>query len=145
MGYTTSQSELLLGLGTSSISNAKYAYAQNLKETSLFQAQINSGSLAVFKGHIQSTEDLLLHRAILDVACLGHLDITPELREILPENAFKLWGDMKQEGIITLTDERLELTPDLGKMFLRNVCAVLDKRMFMKKKDGKPSLFSKSI
>jgi len=145
MGYTTSQSELLIGLGTSSISNAKYAYAQNLKETSLFQSQINSGDLAIFKGHKQTLEDRILHRAILDVACMGKLKLTDEVKEFLPENAFELWDEMKKEDILTLDNDVLELTPELGKMFLRNVCAVLDKRMYNKQKQGQETKFSKSI
>jgi oxygen-independent coproporphyrinogen-3 oxidase len=145
MGYTTSQSELLIGLGTSSISDAKYAYAQNLKETSLFEAQIATGDLAVFKGHKQTEEDRILRKAILDIACHAELKLTAELKAHLPENAMSVWQEMEKEGIIELTEQELKLTPELGKMFLRNVCAVADKRMYLKEQHGEKTMFSKSI
>ncbi len=145
MGYTTSQSELLLGLGTSSISDAKYAYAQNLKETSLYQAQIKTNDLAVFKGHIQTEEDRILRKVILDIACNGKLQLSEQVRKTLPPNAFLVWKEMEKEGIVELSETYLKLSPELGKMFLRNVCSVADKKLFGHAGVNEKNMFSKSI
>ena len=51
MGYTTSTSKLLIGLGASSISDAWGAYAQNEKKISEYKERVNAGRLPIFKGH----------------------------------------------------------------------------------------------
>jgi oxygen-independent coproporphyrinogen-3 oxidase len=58
MGYTTTGTDLLIGLGASAISDAKYAYAQNLRKVEDYTEAVREGKLAVFKGHLQTPEDL---------------------------------------------------------------------------------------
>ena len=51
MGYTENQTDLLIGLGASAISDAKTAYAQNVKKVESYQADIRAKGQAVFRGH----------------------------------------------------------------------------------------------
>lgn len=51
MGYTTNPTQLLIGLGMSSISDSWYSFAQNEKSLKNYQNKINSGQLAIVKGH----------------------------------------------------------------------------------------------
>ena len=44
MGYTTTNTDLLIGLGASAISDAKYAYAQNVKKVEDYLAAIKEAS-----------------------------------------------------------------------------------------------------
>ncbi|MBA4053337.1 MAG: oxygen-independent coproporphyrinogen III oxidase, partial [Marivirga sp.] len=70
MGYTTTNTDLLIGLGASAISDAKYAYAQNEKKVENYADGLrNSGS--IIKGHILSDEDLLVRECILQISCKG--------------------------------------------------------------------------
>ncbi|WP_439880116.1 oxygen-independent coproporphyrinogen III oxidase [Pontibacter sp. MBLB2868] len=143
MGYTTCQTDLLIGLGTSSISDAKYGYMQNLKKVETYKEAVLNGELAVLKGHFLTEEDLLMKEAILDIACRGELSITSQLLALLPGDAFEELNQMQDEGLIELSDKALKVTR-LGRAFTRNICMVFD----LKLRQSEPSeqqIFSKAI
>lgn len=143
MGYTTNQTELLIGLGTSAISDAKYAYAQNLKKVEDYAAAIGDNTLAVFKGHIQTEQDLHLKACILELACDG---------KIRQENIVRLpteWvlaqlSEMNEEGIVSYNIDGFQVT-DMGTAFIRNICSVFDFRMRQAQEQKTSRLFSKAI
>lgn len=139
MGYTTSNTDLLIGLGASAISDAKYAYAQNEKKVEDYiNAIIQTGS-AVAKGHILSDEDLLIRQCILEISCKGELNA-----ELLLKTADRTILDtlveMEKEGILYLIDGGFKVT-SAGEPFIRNICRVFDKRM----RPDEKALFSKAI
>lgn len=142
MGYTTNQTDLLVGLGTSSISDAKYAYAQNLKKVEDYQRQINLGETAVFKGHLQNEEDLRIRRAILDIACKGELS-TSDLEWLSNEEIRDQLQTLREERLINITGQRLTVT-EQGRVFIRNICYVFDRRAKTAVKAAGP-IFSKAI
>ncbi len=141
MGYTTTGTELLLGLGASSISDAKYAYAQNEKKVEDYKEAVAKQGIATFKGHWMTDSDLHTKKAILDVACKGVLDLSNNKIQIKEAQWVQLYA-MQKEGIVTLNNKLLQLTKS-GMAFLRNVCSVFDARMQVGKKGDK--IFSKSI
>jgi len=140
MGYTTCHTELLLGLGVSSISDTRYAYFQNEKKVEDYAARIAAGQLAAFKGHFLTGEDQRVRDRILSIACKGELTWQPGLpglpAEVLGED-LKL---MEREGLVELEPGRLNVTP-LGKAFVRNICMVFDRR---RPAAGQP-VFSRAI
>lgn len=142
MGYTTNGTDLLVGLGASSISDAKYAYAQNLKKVEDYTAAIDNNSLAVFKGHVQTLRDLELKKCILEVACEGKI----RQQSILKIGSATMLNDlhrMCEEGILEANLDGFQLT-ESGRPFIRNVCSVFDLRMKeQQKKEG--NIFSKAI
>lgn len=139
MGYTTNQTDLLIGLGTSSISDAKYAYAQNVKKVEDYRSRIDSGDLAVFKGHIQTSEDLALRRMILDIVCRGNVLVGDQIDD---GQKFDL-RQMKEEGIVGFDGNEVRVTAE-GRAFIRNVAAVFDKRL--RSRSGvSANTFSKAI
>jgi len=140
MGYTTTATNLLIGLGASSISDAHYGYAQNLKKVEEYEEKIFNGEWAVFKGHHQSDEDLFIKHCILEIACKGELQVTL-LDRAMNETLFEELSVMQGEGIIILSDSGLKVT-GLGRAFIRNVCSLFDKRM---KSLPEKKLFSKAI
>ena len=71
MGYTNNHTQLLIGLGVSSISDSLYAYAQNVKVVEEYLDLVNKGELPVFKGHILTYEDLIIRKHILNIMCKG--------------------------------------------------------------------------
>lgn len=143
MGYTTCQTDLLIGLGTSSISDAKYAYLQNHKKVEDYKNSISNHHLPVFKGHFLTGEDLLIKESILSIICTGELQWTPALKQLLPFEAGHQLETMQEEGLIILSEDKLQVTT-LGKAFVRNICMVFDRRHH-EKQYQKEQVFSKAI
>ncbi len=143
MGYTTCATELLIGLGASSISDAKYGYLQNQKKVEDYKAAVATHELAIMKGHLLTSTDLLIKEAILNIACHGKLYWTEELTELLDAEAQNKLAQMEAEGLVILSRETLLVT-DLGKAFIRNICMVFDLKLKDKKELATP-VFSKAI
>jgi oxygen-independent coproporphyrinogen III oxidase len=142
MGYTTNQTDLLVGLGTSSISDAKYAYAQNVKKVEDYEAKLQVDDTAIFKGHLQTDFDRLLRRAILDIACKGTLS-KAMLEKASDERVKTALQEFVNEGLITINDSGLTVT-EIGRVFIRNICHVFDKRVH-EATPSKGPMFSKAI
>jgi oxygen-independent coproporphyrinogen-3 oxidase len=143
MGYTTTNTELLVGLGTSAISDAKYAYAQNVKKVEDYLTLLKDNN-SIIKGHILSEEDLLLKEAILEISCMGKL--RPELmRQVSDPNIVEALVAMEREGLLHI-DEASGLNVTMaGRPFIRNICRVFDKRMAKGNQDSSKPLYSKAI
>lgn len=142
MGYTTNQTDLLVGLGTSSISDARYAYAQNLKKAEEYLAKVTAGTTAVFKGHLQSDEDILVRKCILEIACRSQLSKSL-LNRVADQRILDELEGMEQEGLISMADSGLVVTSE-GRAFIRNICSVFDKRLKNAAASASP-VFSKAI
>jgi oxygen-independent coproporphyrinogen III oxidase len=142
MGYTTNQTDLLVGLGVSSISDAKYAYAQNLKKVEDYQEEIYQQNTAIFKGHLQVQEDLIHRRAILDIACKGKLDaeLMAKITDPIVDHELSIF---EEENLIELNSDGLQVT-ETGRIFIRNICNVFDKRVKERAVEKGP-MFSKAI
>jgi len=143
MGYTQQHTQLLIGLGVSSISDSLYAFAQNVKVLEDYLEMIKQGELPVFKGHLLTEEDLTLRQHILDIMCKG---TTAWNRQTQPsagvcEGVERLQA-LADDKLIELIPGKLKVTP-LGKRFLRNICMCLDARLW----ENKPTsqLFSMAI
>lgn len=142
MGYTTQKTSSLIGLGCSAISQMPRAFAQNEKKVEAYEAKVNAGEWAFIKGHFHTEEDRIIQKAILDIICKEKLVFSPELIRLLPlENKYQ-WILMEQEGLLKINQEELQVTP-MGKIFIRNICAVLDLRNQRVKQEA--PVFSKAI
>lgn len=142
MGYTTTETDLLVGLGTSAISDAKYAYAQNEKNVEAYQAMMAKNQLAISKGHLQQDEDILLRRCIQEIACTGKIDRKHLMKISSEEDIARELEIMQAEGILKLTNDSLIVT-EMGKAFIRNICKVFDMRL--KKSIHDKTVYSKAI
>lgn len=143
MGYTTTQSKVLLGLGASSISDSWTAFAQNIKEIEPYIETINSGKLPVFKGHILSEKDLFIREQILNIICnlvtsWKISDWTVEQKDILLEKL----EDFADDELIVFNEFGLKVLP-AGKAFIRNICMAFDEHLAQTNSTQK--LFSKTI
>lgn len=143
MGYTTTQSKVLLGLGASSISDSWTAFAQNIKEIDVYMSTVNEGELPVFKGHVLSDEDLYIRQQILNIICQSTTswpfsDWSEQEKGVLFE---KLEG-FEEDGLLTFNEFGLKVLP-AGKAFIRNICMVFDKHL--NQESSAQKLFSKTI
>lgn len=143
MGYTTNETDLLIGLGTSAISDAKYAYAQNLKKVEDYATSICNNTFAVFKGHVQTSQDLLLKKCILELVCEGKIH-QQSILDLEAESVLHALVKMNEEGIISYNIDGFQVT-DFGRAFIRNICCVFDFRMKEKGAKITTNLFSKAI
>ncbi len=143
MGYTTQNTQLLIGLGVSSISDACYAYAQNVKTVEEYLKLINENKLPVVKGHILTGEDLIIRKHILNIMCKGsttwnhHTEPCPSIFD-----GIERLQPLADDGLIKLNSWGVEVT-ELGKPFLRNICMAIDQRLWADK--PQTQLFSMAV
>ena len=129
MGYTSSSTRLMIGLGMSAISDSWHAFAQNEKSVEGYLEKIEQGVLPVIRGHGLNREDLVIRRHILNLMC--YLETSwkdekmnlPQMEEIL----FRL-QEMEKDGLIQLENQQLKVT-ETGRTFVRNIAMAFDLRM----------------
>jgi oxygen-independent coproporphyrinogen-3 oxidase len=141
MGYTTNETDLLIGLGASAISDSHYAYAQNKKTVDEYSDDIRKEGSAILKGHLQTKEDLLIKQCIVDISCQGELE-SGLLEQVVDRPILDALIEMEKEGILYLFDGSLKVTT-AGQPFIRNICRVFDKRI--ERIEGEKNIFSKAI
>ncbi|WKN31592.1 oxygen-independent coproporphyrinogen III oxidase [Porifericola rhodea] len=143
MGYCTAATQLLIGLGASSISDTWTAFGQNMKSVEAYMQQVEEGRFPIYRGHILNQEDLIIRRHILNLMCQQQThwkgaeapaSLFAELKERLHE--------LIEDKIVSLEKHSLKISEE-GKPFLRNVCMALDARMWKHK--PKTALFSNTI
>lgn len=143
MGYTTNYTELLIGLGVSSISDTWNAYMQNNKVIEEYTDIINSGKLPIFTGHMLTEEDMILRKHILNLMCNFETNWNDkQLQNEVLFDSLKRMQEMEKDILVNLSDNKIVVT-EKGKTFIRNICMALDDRLW--KKIPSTQLFSKSI
>ncbi|MBB4805203.1 oxygen-independent coproporphyrinogen-3 oxidase [Chryseobacterium defluvii] len=142
MGYTSSKTQLMVGLGMSSISDSWYAFAQNVKTVEEYQKMVEEGHIPVVKGHIMNKEDLMVRRHILNLMC--QLETTFDIHNSFPEleNAFEMLKEMERDELVEISNNQIKIT-EKGRAFTRNVAMVFDLRMMRNKPETR--IFSMTI
>jgi oxygen-independent coproporphyrinogen-3 oxidase len=143
MGYTTTNTKLMIGLGASSISDSWTGFAQNEKDLDTYYARLDKNEIPVYRGHILNKEDLLIRRHILNIMCQlqtsWNLDSEkfPELKQVLES-----LKEMEKDELLHINGNQLVVT-EKGKPFVRNICMAFDQRL--KRKAPQTQLFSMTI
>lgn len=143
MGYTSSKTQLMIGLGMSSISDSWYGFAQNVKTVKEYQKLVAEGEIPVFRGHILNEEDLVVRKHILNIMC--HFTTSWNTKKTQfnnLDNSLALLKEMEEDQLIKINKESLEVY-EKARPFVRNVCMAFDRRLQSKKPDTK--LFSMTI
>ncbi|WP_042722169.1 oxygen-independent coproporphyrinogen III oxidase [Flavobacterium sp. B17] len=142
MGYTSSKTQLMVGLGMSAISDSWYAFAQNVKTVEEYQKMVEEGEIPVVKGHILNEEDLIVRRHILNLMCQleTHFDINNSFPEL--QNAFEMLKEMEKDELVEIHESQIRIT-EKGRAFTRNVAMVFDLRMMRNKPETR--IFSMTI
>ncbi len=130
MGYTHQYTQLMIGLGVSSISDSWFAFAQNVKKVEEYQDLVNKGILPIFKGHNLTPEDLLIRKHILNLMCRSRTewDISKPMNEALAAGLERV-KLLAEDRLLIIGEGSIIVTP-LGKRFLRNICMALDARLW---------------
>lgn len=140
MGYNTSNTKILIGLGTSAISDFDSMYIQNEKHVSRYEKALQKNNWAYQRSYILTKEDSRIKQAILDIACRRELTLSEDLLKILPKERMVNLKEMSKEGLLVFHGQTFQVT-DLGMVFLRNICSIFDENYQL----NEQSNFSKSI
>jgi oxygen-independent coproporphyrinogen III oxidase len=143
MGYTTTNNKLIIGLGASSISDSWNAFVQNEKEVEAYEEKIEKGEWSFSTGHRLNEEDMVLRKHILDLMCTGNTTVNESLldQELLSSVMQKL-KQLAGDGLLVWHENKISIT-EKGQLFVRNICAALDARLF--RKNSSSTTFSKAI
>ncbi|MBR9756517.1 MAG: oxygen-independent coproporphyrinogen III oxidase [Algicola sp.] len=143
MGYTASKTQMMIGLGVSSIGDSWYGFGQNVKGLEEYYHLINENIIPIFRGHILNQEDLTIRKHILNLMCHGktHWHDTEMQFEGLDDVLQRL-QEMVEDKLIEITDSQLMLTPQ-GTPFVRNVCMAFD--LLLQRKQPQKQLFSMTV
>lgn len=142
MGYSSSKTQLMIGLGMSAISDSWYAFAQNEKTVEDYQKRVEEGKIPVFRGHILNEEDLNIRQHILNLMC--RLETSWDWQTAFPEieNALDALKEMEADGLVEISDNAIKIT-EKGRAFTRNVAMTFDLRMMRNKPETR--IFSMTI
>jgi oxygen-independent coproporphyrinogen-3 oxidase len=129
-GYTTDDSETLIGLGPSAISAIPAGYAQNAADLALWRRAIEAGRLATQRGIALGAEDRWRRAAIEEVMCMGALELDVLAAKFgLPNAQFPAerarLAPLIADGIATLAGNTLRVT-EAGRALTRLVAAAFD-------------------
>jgi oxygen-independent coproporphyrinogen-3 oxidase len=143
MGYSSSATRLMIGLGMSAISDSWYAFSQNEKSTETYIKKVEQGILPVVRGHILNKEDLVVRRHILNLMCLLETSWRNEKMDLseMPDIIHRL-QEMQKDGLVVLEDKHLKVT-EKGRAFVRNVAMAFDLRMIRNQPETR--IFSMTI
>lgn len=143
MGYTTTNSNLLVGLGASAISDSWMAFTQNEKNYQEYQQKVKESNWPVVAGHRLSEEDLTIRKHILDLMCRGRTYFDYNILPMQMRDYTKsLLLQYESDGLVALSENEIVIT-SAGQLFVRIVCSALDIRLWKSKPVA--STFSKSI
>lgn len=128
MGYTTQQTNNMIGLGVSAISDMGTAFAQNEKTLHNYYETVCNNTLAVTKGIILTEEDLHFKQYILDISCNGETVLHDADKAMITKFVIPELEKLELDGLVELDEHQLTVTP-LGKNFIRNICRAFDLRL----------------
>lgn len=143
MGYTTTDTQLLVGLGVSSIGDSWTGFAQNVKVFEEYVKMVNENKLPIVRGHILTDEDLIIRRHILNLMC--HFETSWEEKSMQCEafyEGLERLQEMVKDDLLLISPYRMEVT-DKGRAFVRNICMALDARLWRKQPESQ--IFSQTV
>jgi oxygen-independent coproporphyrinogen-3 oxidase len=144
MGYTTQQTEILLGLGVSAISTTPGAFAQNEKTLHNYYEFINTDTMPVQKGLFTTNEDCRYGRHILDLICTGHTELDDMNDATICEYVLPVLADLQADGLVTVNGADIQVTA-AGKPFIRNICSAFDLYIARNRAGQQKKTFSNAV
>ncbi|TLV03345.1 oxygen-independent coproporphyrinogen III oxidase [Dyadobacter luticola] len=143
MGYTDTQTQLLIGLGASAISDSWWGYVQNEKKVEDYYARTEAGELPIFRGHILTRDDLILRKHILklmtrfETSWLNPGEVCIDLFK-----SIERLSEMEFDELIEFKPFSIKVT-EKGKPFIRNICMAFDARLW--EQQPETALFSQTV
>jgi len=142
MGYTAGKTELMIGLGMSSISDSWYAFAQNEKDIDDYTKKVNQGIIPIFRGHLLTAKDLIIRKHILNLMCNLETEWNVGLGAQVKSEIIQRLKAIIDDGLIEISENKI-IVKEEGRMFVRNICMAFDLRLIENKPDTR--IFSMTI
>jgi oxygen-independent coproporphyrinogen III oxidase len=131
MGYTTHGATDLIGLGVSSISHVGESYSQNPRDLPGYEAAIDAGHLAVWRGMCMSGDDVVRSELIQQLMCQGEINmLSLEQRyrinfiEYFQVDMVRL-AALAADDLVHVTATKITATAR-GRLLLRSIAACFD-------------------
>lgn len=125
MGYVDKKSNILIGLGPTSISDSSLSFVQNAKDNESYAKLVDEGKLPFNTGHTHSKEDLLIQQLILELMCQQEMHLENKERIPFWKEIEKELESFKEDGLLEVKSDRLEIKSP-GKGFIRNIALSFD-------------------
>ena len=116
---------------------------QNEKVVEAYRSKIDLEVLPLINGHLLNEEDLIIQNHIRELMCLDKTTLNIKLLD--PDFLISVFSHLKSleaDGLIKVDGGDITVTTK-GNLFIRNICAALDAKLF-KKQIGQHT-FSKAI
>lgn len=139
MGYTEWRTNVMLGLGVSSISETPDCFHQNEKVLPVYEKKVSSGVIPTLRGHKLNAEDRLHREQILRFMTIGEVELSDEKQA---QDVREFLHDMIEDGLVKVDGLTFKRT-EAGRPFLRNACVALDQRLRRQKPSTK--VFSQAL
>ena len=133
MGYTASNTQLMIGLGMSSISDSWYSFAQNAKTVEEYTKLVEAGKIPIFRGHLLNEEDQIIRRHILNIMC--HFETSwenPKQQFEGMEDIKERLEEMEKDGLVEFKENGIVI-PEVARPFVRNICMAFDMKLIRNK------------
>ncbi len=143
MGYTTSKTKVMIGLGVSAISDSWTGFAQNEKKIEDYYERLYENELPLYRGHLLTGEDEVIRQHILNLMCkleTSWEDDNMRFKE-LPQVLESL-QEMENDGLLIRANKNLLITEE-GRPYVRNVCMAFD--LLLQRHQPETQLFSMTI
>jgi oxygen-independent coproporphyrinogen-3 oxidase len=143
MGYTSSKTQVMIGLGLSSISDSWYSFAQNEKNLDAYYSSLENDEIPVVKGHVLSVEDLKIRQHILNLMCTFQTSWSDQTMDFAERgDVIQQLVEMQHDGLLNIEADRIVIT-EQGKPFVRNICMAFD--LHLKRRKPETQIFSMTI
>ncbi|MCG7219177.1 oxygen-independent coproporphyrinogen III oxidase [Acinetobacter sp. AG3] len=143
MGYTSSKTQVMIGLGLSSISDSWYSFAQNEKNLDAYYTCLENDEIPVVKGHVLSVEDLKIRQHILNLMCTFQTSWSDQTMDFAERgDVIQQLVEMQHDGLLNIEADRIVIT-EQGKPFVRNICMAFD--LHLKRRKPETQIFSMTI
>ncbi|MCA9943534.1 MAG: hypothetical protein KC449_08630 [Anaerolineales bacterium] len=139
MGYTDMRTDILLGLGVSSISEAPTCFHQNEKQINEYKKRALAGEIPTLRGHLLDEEDQHHREQILQFMTQQRVSLSDDAQA---EDVRSYLAELLKDGLVTIEGTQMAMT-ERGRPFLRNAAMALDMRLRRNKPDTR--VFSQSV
>lgn len=125
MGYTDVRTDVLLGLGVSSISESPDCFHQNEKVLPVYERVMTEGRIPTLRGHKLTEQDRTRREQILQFMTNGEVELESPSQT---EDVKTFLKPLIEDGLVRIEGSWMRISPD-GRPFLRNACVALDQRL----------------
>ncbi|PKA22223.1 oxygen-independent coproporphyrinogen III oxidase, partial [Leptospira sp. mixed culture ATI2-C-A1] len=124
MGYSDSKTDVMLGLGSSSISETPNLFFQNQKLEMKYRKSILDGTIPILRGHKLTRSDQNRKQLILDLMTSWKVKVPNDMKT----HVSHFLQEMESDKLVHWEEETLTVT-ELGKPFLRIVAMAFDEKL----------------